>query len=144
MLRPAAARSKAKLKKHVADGGGHEVSPPSEGASKKPASKDTPPVTPKKFRISGKKAVVATPPSATRRPAAAVQKVALKSAMPSPPPKKMGTTYYHKGGKIQISLGKKGYRVFTHTTDIVDKLVKWDRYPSQLAAWKAALAMCAP
>ena len=47
MLRPAAARSKANQKNHVADGGGHEVSPPSEGASKKPASKDTPPVTEK-------------------------------------------------------------------------------------------------
>ena len=75
---------------------------------------------------------------------ATVQSVTLKMAKPPVPQNEMGVTYYYKGGKIQVSLGKQGYRVFTRATDIVDKLVKWDRYPNQLASWKVALSMCAP
>ena len=87
------------------------------------------------------------------RPAAAVQKarrtatvqsVTLRMANPPVPKNEMGVTYYYKGGKIQVSLGKQGYRVFTRRNDIVDKLVKWDRFPNQLTAWKTALSMCAP
>ena len=94
----------------------------------------------------GQSSIKARPAAAVQkaRRTATVQSVTLRMANPPVPKNEMGVTYYYKGGKIQVSLGKQGYRVFTRRNDIVDKLVKWDRFPNQLTAWKTALSMCAP
>ena len=38
-----------------------------------------------------------------------------------------------------MSVLKRGYRVFKHKTDIVDKLVRWDKFANRHTAWNAAL-----
>ena len=51
----------------------------------------------------------------------------------------MGTSVEYNGGKVKISIGNQGYRVFQRATDRVDRLVKWERFRSTREAWHAAL-----
>ena len=74
------------------------------------------------------------------KPAAATQSMKkFAGKRPAPPPSKMGTTVFYRNGKKNVSLLKKGYRVFKDKGDRVDKLVHWSKYPSRKAAWAAAL-----
>ena len=63
----------------------------------------------------------------------------FKGDRPSPPPSRMGTTVLYRGGKVNVSLLKGGYRVFKDKGDRVDKLVRWANLSSRKAAWAAAL-----
>ena len=74
------------------------------------------------------------------KPAAATQPTKKHTGKrPAPPPSKMGTTVLYRNGKVNVSLLKRGYRVFKDKGDKVDKLVQWSKFPSLKAAWAGAL-----
>ena len=47
-------------------------------------------------------------------------------------------TVLYGGGKVHVSFSKKGYRVFLHSDDVVDKCVKWDNFKNHKEAWDKA------
>ena len=58
---------------------------------------------------------------------------------PPVPAPKMGTTVHYGKGKVNVSVLKRGYRVFRLASDRVDKLVRWDHFSTRRDAWHAAL-----
>lgn len=101
------------------------------GIAKRPATAE--PLQPAKG-VRAKRPAAAEPlHPAKKRPAAAC------AGRPKVPPSEMGTTVMYNGGKIHVSVGKSGYRVFVRDTDRVDQLVKWANYKSKALAWSAAL-----
>ena len=66
-------------------------------------------------------------------------KVWKKGERPPVPAPMMGTTIFYEKGKVNVSLSKKGYRVFRRSSDRVDKLVHWSAFSRRRDAWHAAL-----
>ena len=83
-----------------------------------------------------RKKPVASKPGVLKRPSAAGA-----TGRPKMPPNALGTTVLYQGGKVNVSPKKGGFRVFLKSTDVVDKLVRYDKYDTRLKAWQAALDM---
>ena len=92
-----------------------------------------------KGKGKGKKAVEMKRPAAAARPAAGGKRPPMPTGGKASGPQ---TTFY-RNSKVTVSYPKGGFRVFLDisVSNPVDKLIKWDRFPTRAAAWKAALDM---
>ena len=83
-----------------------------------------------------KQALMKRPASARPAPKKMARVEETHTSRPPMPSDTGGTTFY-KYGKILVCVPKRGYRVFRHRTDRVDKMVRWR--DDKEAAWAQAL-----